>query len=138
MEIYVGNWPSGADNYDLRKLFERDLLRVGIHRRMRGLFRRRDNQERERFRVVIEQKNGVTFHYGRVTLEPDDMARIAIERLNGSNYRGNVLVVREWQTRAYQNDRRALNWRTKPWNKLERRRIERRESSVMPEDHPDF
>jgi uncharacterized protein YifE (UPF0438 family) len=35
-------------------------------------------------------------------------------------------VVREYKQRSYSNERRALNWRDKPWDGVERRISERR------------
>ncbi|NNG14411.1 MAG: hypothetical protein HKM22_04555, partial [Gammaproteobacteria bacterium] len=73
--------------------------------------------------------NANTSYYGIVDIESDKVAMKAIKKLNNKLLDGRHLILREFQYRAVNNDRRALNWRTLVWDKLERRANERRQKS---------
>jgi hypothetical protein len=58
--------------------------------------------------VAMKDKrtNALEYH-GFVTLEPDNAALRAIKRLNGKQFKGMPLTVREYRERLWQNDRRT-------------------------------
>ena len=53
-------------------------------------------------------------------------AKQLIRRLDGSRHKGCKIEAREHVRRVIMNERRAQDWRSKPWHKEERRIVERR------------
>lgn len=108
MEIHIGNLPPQATVADLNKLFgfpaNPSVCRV---------FKK-------------QGRDGRVFHYGLASIRPDAAAQRLIERYRDALLRGTRLVVREFHPRRIGNERRALDWRTKPWHGPERRKDERR------------
>lgn len=108
MEIHIGNLPPQATVSDLNNLF--------------GL-----PANPSQCRVFKKQgRDGRVFHYGLAIIRPDAAAQRLIERYRNASLSGKRLEVREFQARRIGNERRALNWRIKPWNGSERRKVERR------------
>jgi hypothetical protein len=67
--------------------------------------------------------------------ENDKYALKMMEKFHGELFRGRELVIREYLHRSYNNERRAVNWRDKPWRAGERRRDDRRyKEMVKPKD----
>lgn len=113
MDLFVGNVPPDVVPNELRRIFERPLFR-GLPPDCRiGVVRARDERGRE-------------LVYGLISGLPDRTARRLIRRLNSRRYRGRLLMVRPFVHRAYSNERRALNWRERPWPWDDRRTGERR------------
>jgi RNA recognition motif-containing protein len=75
--------------------------------------------------------------YALADFDTDKLALKAIKKLNGSVLRGNTVVMREFIHRSYSNERRAMNWRDKPWSGPERRQHERRQK-VRAKEKDDF
>lgn len=122
MEVFVGNPPPGLDEAELEELIADALLKS----QSRLLFWKRVNDPD----VVVSHYEKVVGksirRYFVVQIEPNSLAPLAIHRLNGENLHGHKLIVREFHSRGYMQERRALNWRDKPWHKKERRISERR------------
>ncbi len=72
-------------------------------------------------------------YYAIANFDSDRIAQKAIKKLSGGILRGETIELREFYHRSYSNERRALNWREKPWSGLERRNQERRKK-VLPAD----
>jgi RNA recognition motif-containing protein len=108
MEIHIGNLPPQATVSDLNNLF-----RLPANPSQCRVFKK-------------QGKDGRVFHYGLAIIRPDAAAQRLIERYRNASLDGKRLEVREFQARRIANERRALNWRTKPWNGGERRKLERR------------
>lgn len=112
MNLYIGNIPRNADDYGLRKFFQ-----------MFG-------QEDAAFRIVEKEAHGQTYRYGYAELGNNakglSLARSLIRKFNGKNMGEKRIVVREFYHRNYANDRRAVDWRNRPWNGRERRSTDRR------------
>lgn len=108
MELFIGHMPQTATADDLKTFFG-GYGRNGI------------------FKIVEEvHDDGSTTRYGWVYIESDRRAQKAIKKLDRTRLQGRLITVREYAHRAAGNDRRALNWRTKPWAGIERRLTERR------------
>lgn len=107
MDLFIGNLPEHFDGYELRKLF-------------------RGYESGAKFSVVDKKSYGRRVRYGLAAIEPINEAWRAIEALNQQEVQGQPIVVREFIHRSYGNERRALNWRERPWNGPERRQTERR------------
>ena len=110
MEVFVGNLTSHVTERELRRFFK-------------------GYDKQATFRVSKLISNANTLYYGIVDIESDKVAFKAIKKLNHKLLDGRHLILREFQYRAGNNDRRALNWRTLAWDKLERRANERRQKS---------
>lgn len=120
MELFVGNLPLDVSLSQLEAFFGR-LAK---------------NAE---FQLIRLEKDERELVYAHVIMPSDRAAGKAIKKLNGKLLGGHHAIVREYMYRAGNNDRRALNWRLKPWQNSERRTTERRvkrkelEDDFMPE-----
>jgi len=129
MEIYIGNIPKGTRPTELRKLLK-DSVKASVFTRMyeqAAALGRFDNDieinivKRKRFK-----KHGY-YRYGHVVIHSDRIAPVALEALQDSKIRGSKLEIREFVERNPANDRRSVDWESKPWNRRQRRKIDRRE-----------
>ncbi|WP_455375203.1 hypothetical protein [Kaarinaea lacus] len=129
MEIYIGNIPKGTRPTELKKLLK-DSVKASVFSRMYEqavALGRFDNDieinivKRKRFK-----KHGY-YRYGHLIINSDRIAPVALEALQDSKIRGSKLEVREFVQRNSDNDRRASDWESKPWNRRQRRKTDRRE-----------
>ena len=119
MEVFVGNITSSTTLSDVVHLFK-------------GF------AKKARLRMVDKKlENGERAYYAVAEFDSDKLAQKAIKKLNGSILRGQQVVLREFQHRSYNNERRAVNWRDKPWHGPERRLSERRKK-LQPQQVDDF
>jgi hypothetical protein len=80
-------------------------------------------------------EDGGHARYALADFDTDKLALKAIKKLDGAVLHGNTVVMREFIHRSYYNERRAVNWRDKPWNGPERRNLERRQKiHAKPKD----
>ncbi len=108
MEVFVGNLPLETTAHDLRGL-------VGY------------TEQPVYFRIVRKRaRSGEIICYGVASAPSEEMGRRLIERLSRMELGGRRLVAREYVRRNYGNERRAVDWRSRPWHGPERRRGERR------------
>lgn len=115
MDLFIGNLPGNIHYSEVIALF-RGFTRMG------------------RFR--LEQKrleDGTLVRFVVAEFDNDKYALKLIRKFQGTVYRERELVIREYQHRSYSNERRALNWRDKPWRAGERRRNDRRNRESKPE-----
>jgi RNA recognition motif-containing protein len=83
--------------------------------------------KKARIRMVDQKlENGKRAYYAIAAFDSDKLAQKAIKKLNGVPLNGQRVLLREFVHRSYSNERRALNWRDKPWDGPERRKSERR------------
>jgi len=110
MDVFIGNLPSSISFNEIRNLHGNWNYDVPV--------KRVDGQDR----------HGREFHYFLAQFSPKEEAEAdrLIREMEGVSCYGRVLEVREFIHRTYSNERRALNWREKPWHKTERRISERR------------
>jgi RNA recognition motif-containing protein len=111
MEIFIGNL---AENVTLRDLT--------------AFFKTFANKAHIRL-IEKRQENGTRIRYGIADFDSDKLALKAIKKFNGAVLRGQKVALREFFRRSYSNERRALNWRDKPWDGPERRKDERRKKA---------
>lgn len=111
MDIIVANIAPSTRKKDLQEFFQ-DFAKDATFEvvRLKG-----------KFDVVV---------FGHVYIPKDRVAAKAIRKLNLKVLNGRRALVREFQVRAGNHERRALGWRNKPWPKPERRRNERRTPRV--------
>ena len=115
MELIVGNFPSVATMRDLAMFFA-------------------SFEDEADFEIVeLEKVDAIPIRFGLVSIPSERNALKAIRRLNGKRLAGAVVTVREYVHRAYSNDRRAVNWRNRPWHSVERRRHDRRHAEQKTE-----
>ena len=108
MDILVGNFPATATMRDLAMLFARFKNNVN-------------------FEIVEHGKDNTSpVRFGLVSFASERLALKAIRKLNGKEVEGVTIVVREFFHRAYNNDRRSISWRSRPWYDEERRKRDRR------------
>lgn len=87
--------------------------------------------KKARIRMVNQRlEDGSHAFYAVADFDADKLALKAIKKLNGSTLHGDTVVMREFVHRSYSNERRAVNWRDRPWNGPERRRDERRKKAI--------
>lgn len=130
MQIFIGNLPRNYSAFELRRLVERELMPQGIQETAKHFFSKKERLKRSEYKIFDKLTNMGIVRHGVAVIEPDALAARAIERLNKVNYQSNMLVVREYVTRTNSNDRRALNWRQKPWDDSERRSKDRRQPTI--------
>ncbi len=117
MELFIGNLPPNANIGELIAFFK------GFSSRARFRFEEKTLED------------GITVRYVVADFDSDKYALKMMEKFAGQVYRGKELVIREYQYRSYNNERRAVNWRDKPWRAGERRRNDRRlKAYVAPLD----
>ena len=130
MDIYIGNIPKGTRPTELKKLLK-DSVKASVFSRMYeqavalGRFDKDidiDIVKRKRFK-----KHGY-YRYGHIIIKSDRIAPVALEAMQNSKIRGSKLEVREFILRKPTNDRRAEDWESKPWNRRQRRKAERRQN----------
>lgn len=126
MELYIGNLPENVTAFDLRKLF----TPIAGSNSGKFSFLRARTEPFMNFKIVEQRSASGMVRYGWADIEPDEIAERCIERLNKAPFQGNTLVVREYFHRRAMNERRALDWRSKPWNGEERRVGQRRQYYV--------
>ena len=108
MELFIGNLTPNANLGELIAFFK-------------GF------SNKAKFRVEEKTlEDGVTIRYVVADFANDKYALKMMEKFAGQVYRGKELVIREYLHRTYTNERRAVNWRDKPWRAGERRHDDRR------------
>ncbi|WP_455211169.1 hypothetical protein [Kaarinaea lacus] len=137
MQLFVGNLPRNMNTFELRRIVERVLLPQGIQQTAKHFLLKRERVKRVQYEVFDKLTPFGIVRHGKVTIEPDALAQRVIERLDNTQYRDTVLVVREFVTRINNNDRRALTWRLKAWEDTERRLRDRRQPTVDLEKKQD-
>ncbi|MGM0594551.1 MAG: RNA recognition motif domain-containing protein, partial [Pseudomonadota bacterium] len=79
--------------------------------------------KKARVRMVNQTlESGERAYYAIAEFDSERLARKAIKKLNGTLLHGQQVVLREYVHRSYSNERRAVNWRDRPWDGPERRR----------------
>lgn len=126
MELYISNLPEDATAYDLRRLF----TPIAASNTGTFSFLRSRTEPFMNFKIIEQRSAAGMVRYGWADIEPDNIAERCIERLNNSFFHGNAIVVREFFHRRSMNERRAIDWRSRPWNGEERRVNHRRQYYV--------
>lgn len=108
MELYVGQLSSQDTVEDLRQFFKAFARKAG-------------------FKIVKLIRPSGPVYIGVVSMESEKLAAKAIRKLHTRKLNGRRVTVREFIYRSGGNERRALNWRERVWNGIERRMAERRE-----------
>ncbi len=122
MDVFVGNPPPSFTRESLRQLFIRTITKPSS----KLLFWKSQSKHRVQVKQFVKQVSGKPRRYFVVHIEKNNLALLAIKRLNFKVVDGRRLVVREYYSRGYMNERRVINWREQPWVKSERRKSERR------------
>jgi RNA recognition motif-containing protein len=127
MDIFIGNISAKMTAYDLRRLFNSVIgdLSGGF------LFWRKSEPTQLSFKIIEKHGEESHYRYGLATVEPDEIARECIDKVNNQFFDSQPIVVREYYQRSYMNERRAINWRDKPWHGPERRVMDRRQRFSM-------
>jgi len=112
MELFVGNLTANTREVELRKLF--------------GSYAKNSTFTLHKLKFAHS-----TYFFAQIVIEPDKLALKAIKKLHGKKINGKPAIIREYEYRAGNNDRRALNWRNLLWNKIERRLNERRQRARL-------
>lgn len=127
MEIFIGNLPVNTSAYELRRLFNQAIDK------MSGGFLPWKKPHPGQIAIQIVEKGSAAgrIRYGHAVIEPETIARHCIQTLNHHFLNGQPLTVREYFQRSYMNERRALDWREKPWHGPERRADDRRYNQAV-------
>jgi hypothetical protein len=113
MELLIGNLPPNAHLGELIVLFK------GFSKMAHFRFRQKRREDGTILRYVVAE-------FGN-----DKYALKFREKFAGVKLHGNALIIREYFYRSYNNERRAVNWRDKPWRAGERRRYDRRHKKLL-------
>ncbi|WJW75604.1 RNA-binding protein [Thiohalobacter sp. IOR34] len=109
MMLYLGNLPRAASEQRLARLMH--LPRGALNR----------------LRIIKKPgRDGDTIRYGLLYVDSEAEAKRLRVRSRGLQLDGQPVEVREFQKRVASNERRALDWRSRPWPHKERRLRERR------------
>lgn len=115
VDIYIGNLPTTATLHDIRSACKK-----------------------WDFDALFERKSGIyrigkpyQFFVAHFAAGKEKEARRLVRQLKGLMLQGRAIEVREYVHRSYSHERRALDWRTRSWSGIERRRHERRLSHVV-------
>lgn len=108
MELFIGNLPPDTNLGEIIALFKGFNSKGRFHLKQKKL------------------EDGTTIRFVVAEFDNDKYALKLLEKFSGAMFRGCALVIREYVYRSYNNERRAVNWREKPWRAGERRRIDRR------------
>ena len=108
MDLFVGNLPLDTSLSELIAYFKGFSSKGDFHLKRKKL------------------DNGETVLYAVLSFENDKYAEKLLAKYAGKEFKGRALAIREYFHRSYNNERRALNWRDKPWRAGERRRNDRR------------
>ena len=84
--------------------------------------------------------DGSTLYFAVADFDNEKYAQKFFDKFDGVEFHGNELAIREYYHRSYNNERRAVNWREKPWRAGERRQDDRRikEKLVQRDDFEDI
>lgn len=108
MDLFIGNLPGNVVEKDLINFF-------------------RGYNKKVQFRIESkDMSDGSKLRYAVASYESDKLARKAMAKLHGQMLYGATLNIREFEHRSYNNERRAIGWRNKPWDDIERRQDDRR------------
>ena len=112
MDLIILELPEEAEVSDLKTLF-------------RGL------ADKAEFKIVFQRYvDGSHCRYGIAKFKLPKPGKKAIRKFNNKKLLGEPVTVRQFHHRTYQNERRALDWRNKVWDKPERRIAERRRKVI--------
>lgn len=120
MDLFVGNLPSNITLGELIAYFKGFNNKADFHLKQRTL----DNGEKIRYAVI--------------SFVNDKYALKLLDKYSGQALRGSELKIREYFHRSYNNERRAVNWREKPWRAGERRRDDRRYKEQVVKTNDEF
>lgn len=109
MDIYIGNLPNTIDSDELNKVFRYVLLPNNFKELMRRFVNRNEKLLHSEIKSIGQQNGSAAVRYAHAVIEPDGLARRAIERLDHLTYQGSSLRVREYVQRSESNERRKLN-----------------------------
>jgi RNA recognition motif-containing protein len=113
MELYIGNFSQNVTLGDLIAF-------------LKGF----SNKANLRFKQKVLE-DGSSVRCAIASFENDKFALKMMEKYAGQLFHGRELVIREYLYRSYNNERRAVNWRDKPWRAGERRRDDRRHNEII-------
>lgn len=120
MELFIGNISAGTRQHELQKF-------LGSY------------AKQAKFSLRKLRFDSSIYYYAHVNIESDKLALKAIKKLHGKRLNGKPVLIREFEYRAGNNDRRNLNWRNVLWDKIERRLTERRNRARLFErKEPEF
>ena len=127
MEIFIGNISKELNGYELRRF----VTGVLDSRKPSALqFWKKKEPTELSFKIVEKHTPTGSYRYAIATLEPRSVALECIELMNNRFFQDKPLEVREYISRSYMNERRAVNWREKAWTGIERRVADRRHVAV--------
>jgi len=134
MNIYIGNLPERLEPSELDKIIRFVLLPDSFRELVRRLFNKKDWLCHSEFEVMDETLDNRPIRYARAVIEPERVARRALQRLDHLTFQGNSLRAREYSARNQGNDRRHRQlknlYSVRAYNRrlVERRRLQRAES----------
>jgi len=132
MRVFIGNLPADFTSLELRKLTYRVLTSAKTADFFSGILQKSNLIKRSAFEVINSEQGYNETPFAVIFIEPDKLGQKLIQRLHSYYIRESVLLAREFYVRAYINDRRAVNWRSRQWDAEERRLHERRIGIIHP------
>ena len=106
MDIYIGNLPKQLNSSQLRKIVSYALLPNSFRELMERVFKRTGRIQHGDFEVIDTQQGDQTVRFAHAVIEPDQVARRVVKRLDHLTLQGSSLRAREYMPRDPANDRR--------------------------------
>ena len=128
MDIYVGNIPKGTRPGELKKLIKKAIKNKVFPRLFEKIVATGQIDKGGGIKIHKTSTVNGEYSYGHIMVQSSGIGRLAIDSLLNAQLRGNCLNAREFVSRDCSNDRRAENWRERPWTENCRRQKERRQN----------
>jgi len=129
MDIYVGNIPKGTRPSELKKLIKKAIKNKVFPRLFEKIVATGQIDKGVGIKIHKNKTTNGEFNYCHIVVESSGIGKLAIDSLLNAQLRGSCLNAREFVSRDQNNDRRAVDWREKPWKKRCRRQNERRQNA---------
>jgi RNA recognition motif-containing protein len=114
MKLYVGRLPDEITHLALTNFFQGFEKSVSFQ-----------------IRQLRDGETNELITYALVTTTSNRIANKIIAKLNGAPLKGKPVLVREFVPRASGNERRAVDWRNRPWKFFDRRHDDRRKQRQL-------
>ncbi len=121
MIIILGKIPKETKKSDVIHFFSPALKT--------GLFKKPGEIKQIKMPIMKDEKTKLFSYYSLVFIEPNEVAKQAIKKLNRKFFNGNYITVREFHHRSALNDRRV---NVKEWRnpKVTARKADRRQANL--------
>ena len=130
MKIFIRKIPEDTKSSELERLLMPFLKKGLVYP-----FRANGKITRKSVIVQVDEQQNVIAHHGLVTVEPDIAAKRMLKRMHRTTIKGRRVIVREFNERSWQNDRRSHKFQKQSRIIKNQRYLERRLHALIPESN---